>query len=1252
MQRSMSCERVRNRGLWMLLSGWLCVSGQASARLVVPNGSWPHCRLYLCGDGERSSLVAAMSRRLTSLLVSLSLILLVVFVDVVVQLLTSDISHLPSVLQIARRWSLPLLGVTVLLLVAGTVWQYLAEHPLPVTSTWVGQRPPYPGLEAFIEQDAGVFFGREPQIVELLDRLHPMLADRAHRFVAVIGPSGVGKSSLVQAGLLPRLARQRSRWVVVPPLVPGAQPMRSLARSLAVVLPDTDVNVLTAQLAADPATLGRCVERLRAGHGGRAASVLVVIDQVEELLTLTGEQERLAFLTLLDTALQEDPRLWVVATLRSEFLNGFLTTDFASLFSKPVAIGSLDRAALFEVIEEPAVQAGLTFAPGVVNELVDDTGGGDALPLLAYTLQGLYLKVGSGGTVTLEAYRRLGGVAGALSQQADKVTAELHAGGTAASVLAVLLKFVTLDGTEPTRRHVYRSALSDAERIVVDAFIAARLLTSDAAGEDAVINVAHEALFRQWPPLRQAIETRADELRQRAELERWAQDWVRSSRRDSYLLRDERLRLAQQWAAANGEVAVELPLVHEFLECSSRSDRSTLERLSEAVARRALTSVEFDPEQGILLAVAAIQQCAPTPLARQALVAALAASRVRRLLRGHNDEVTGVAWSPDGQHLASASRDRTARIWDTASGTEVAVLHGHEDEVTGVAWSPDGQHLATASRDRTVRIWDTASGTELMVLAGHQASVWAAAWSPDGEHLATASDDGTARIWDTASGSELMVLAGHHRAVRDVAWSPDGQHLATASRDRTVRIWDTASGSELMVLCGHQDSVWAAAWSPDGQHLASASRDRTARIWDTASGTELAVLSFKDEVLGVAWSPDGGCLATASHDHTVRIWEIASDTALGVLRGHQDWVFGVAWSPDGRYLASASRDRTARIWEIASGSEVAVLRGHRDALRDVVWSPDGQRLATASHDYTARIWEVASGTELGVLRGHQDWVEGVTWSPDGQRLATASHDYTVRIWEIASGTELGVLRGRQGAFRSVAWSPDGQRLATAANDRTVRIWEVASGSEVAVLRGHQDDVGGVVWSPDGRYLASASRDHTARIWEVASGTEVAVLRGHRDAVRDVAWSPDGQHLATSSHDHTARVWDIASGSELMVLLGHQDWVRDVAWSPNGQRLATASDDGTARIWDTTSGTEVAVLRGHQGWVRGVAWSPDGQRLATASGDRTARIWDTAGVWEPIIDLETLVAEAQDRVFRELTEEERRSVMLPDSVKPI
>jgi hypothetical protein len=619
-----------------------------------------------------------MPRKRSLLLVQVLLFLLVTLLGVATGNLTNSTGALPWVLEFLRRQSLPLAGVTVLLIIGVMVWQHRAEErfallPRPV---WDSGRSPFPGLEAFTEQDSAVFFGRDAEIAGLLERLHPVVIAQANRLVAIVGPSGVGKSSLVQAGVVPRLRERRGGWIVMPAVMPGSHPLRSLARSLAVVGSGQPTTVCFA-------------DKLRTADSRPNAPVLVIIDQAEELITLAGQAERDEFLGLLASALEADPRLWIIMIMRSEFLTAFLGTAQARLFRDPVVVGTLGHAALVEVIEQPACRAGLTFDPrSLPQRMATDAGGGDALPLLAYALQELCLAAGSGGVLTADAYQRIGGVTGVLTRQADKVAAEL--GGAEGAVLSTLLRFVTIGESEPTRRRVQRSALTDVQWRIAEAFIAARLLTSDGDGEDATLEVAHEALFRCWAPLRQAIEVRSDQLRWRADLERWAKDWESSGRQDAYLLRDERLKAAQRWASSDGEVMAGLPRVAEFLTCSNRADHTTMERLSDIIARQALAAVNHDPDYSLLLALAAFEECVPTALAVRALTTALVASQVRAVLRGHDNEVEGVAWSPDGGRLATASYDHTARIWDANTGDELAVLHGHGREVTDVAWSPDG----------------------------------------------------------------------------------------------------------------------------------------------------------------------------------------------------------------------------------------------------------------------------------------------------------------------------------------------------------------------------------------------------------------------------------------------------------------------------------------------------------------------------------------------------------------------------------
>ncbi|HYW22796.1 MAG TPA: AAA family ATPase, partial [Terriglobales bacterium] len=1057
----------------------------------------------------------------------------------------------------------------------------------------------------------------------------PAVAHEAQGFVAVVGPSGSGKSSLVHAGLLPALTQRRRRWVVLPTFAPEDQPLRNLARSVASALPGVQVDALVAQLAADPGALLTWLEELRAARGGRLASVLLVVDEAEDLLTLASPAQRDTLLELLSGALERERWLWVVAVVRSEFLGGFLSAGFTDLFRQPVVIGAPSRAALFDMIERPAAQAGMRFEPGLVNRMVDDTGGGDALPMLAYTLQALYLRAGPGGTITAQDYRLLGGVAGALSDQADRVANEL---GDLDAVVTTLMRFVTMDELGPVRRGVPRHALSEGERRVVNAFVGARLLTSDA---DAV-EVAHEALFRRWPPLRQAVDAGAETLRQQAQLERWARDWVRSGRRDSYLLTGERLALARRWHEGSPAPAP----VDEFLEHSARLDRAAMLQLGRAVALRAEASLDRDPELAALLAIAAVEECAVTALASRVLLASIVQPCLR-VIRGHGDGLWDVSWSPDGGRLVTSAEDRTARVWEVATGRLLQVLGGHDDGVLGVNWSADGTRIATCSRDRTVRIWNAGDGTQLAVLP-QEARPRGVVWSPDGRSLAVALESGVTCVWDAAERRPLVALRGHEDWVRDVAWSPDGERLATVSRDRTLRIWDAFGGGQLAVLRGHRDSVQRVAWSPDGRWLATAGGDRTARLWDVAAGAQRHVLEgHEDVVRGVAWSPAGRRLLTSSDDRTARIWDPARGVCLIVLRGHASAVRMAAWSPVGPHLATVSEDRTARLWQVDDRGEPLVLRGHLSTVQAVAWAPEGRRLATASRDRTARVWDAETGAELALLAGHEGTVRAAAWSPDGRRLATAGEDRLARVWDPERRVELAVLRGHDDAVRGLGWSPEGRRVATAAEDRTARIWDPESGRELGVLRGHGDQVRAVAWSPEGRRVVTVSRDRTGRVWDLADGSRLAELRGHEATVRGVGWSPDGRRLATVADDDTIRVWDADDGSPLAVLRGHESWVRSVVWSPDGRRLATASADRTVRTWDAERGTELAIVGLHPEIVEVVAWSPEGGRVASGSRDGTVQIWS------PDWSVAHALAQARRRTARALTPAERREAMLPE-----
>jgi WD40 repeat protein len=617
------------------------------------------------------------------------------------------------------------------------------------------------------------------------------------------------------------------------------------------------------------------------------------------------------------------------------------------------------------------------------------------------------------------------------------------------------------------------------------------------------------------------------------------------------------------------------------------------------------------------------------------------------VLRGHDDGLTSVAFSPDDTRLASASYDDTVRLWDMSTGEELAVLRGHGDSVNCVAFSPDGNLVASGSGDRgaadnTIRLWEVATGKELAVLEGHRAPVWSVAFSPDGKQLASASGwadrqtDNSIRIWDATTGAELAILQEHQSGVGSVTFSPDGEYLAWTSMDSTVHLWDRSRGKESAVLRGHENSrVSEVAFSPDGKRLASASWDKTVRVWETGTGEELTVFKGHEHfVMWVAYSPEGTRLASGSSDGTVRLWNASSGEEQTVFTGHESDVTCGAFNSDGTRLASGSWDGTVRVWDAARSPGPLLLRGSESWIPSLAFSPDGTHLAAASGGDddgegpgSIHIWDTTTGEELAILRGHNAGIPSVAFSPDGSRLASGSWDRVVRLWDAYTGKEVFVFRAHEAAVWHVVFSPDGTRLASASGGRpwmnpraggmaggTVRLWDTTTGEELTVIRGHEDYVCSVAFNPDGTRLFTASGDGTVRVWDALTGNELRVIRGalwdYESSVFAVAFSPDATQVATRDNsENTIHVCSLETGQESAVLRGHEDWIQRVAFSPDGTRLASGSTIGTIRIWDPAIGEEVAVLRGQERIVQSLAFDPTGRRLAAAPW-RVVQLWDT------------------------------------------
>jgi len=577
--------------------------------------------------------------------------------------------------------------------------------------------------------------------------------------------------------------------------------------------------------------------------------------------------------------------------------------------------------------------------------------------------------------------------------------------------------------------------------------------------------------------------------------------------------------------------------------------------------------------------------------------------------RGHTAAVISLALSPDGQRLASASLDRTVRIWDSATGKLLSSLD-HPRGARSVSFSPDGQRLASGGMDKTVKIWDSTTGKELFALQRHSGPVVCVAFSPDGQRLAS-GDLAWIKVSDSATGKLLMALKGHAGEVHCVAFSPDGRVLASGSLDNTVKVWNSATGKQLLSLKGHTGWLTCIAFSPDGRRLASGSQDGIVKIWDVATGKELLSLQgHTNEYGSVAFSPDGKRLATGSR--TIKVWDSETGEELFSLDGHGRWLGCLVLNPDSQRLAAVGPDHTIKIWDYASSTARFPIRGQMGLYTTVVFSPDGRVVASSrAAEKTIKAWDSETGRELFTLKGHAAWVSSVAVSPDGQRLASGSADATVKIWNGQTGKELLSLKGHTSTVECVAYSPDGRRLASGSYDKTVKIWDSETGKELFSLPDHASTVWSIAFSPDGRRLASGSQDGAVKIWDSLTGKELVSPTGHDQWAKSVAFSPDGRRLASGSLDKTVKIWDSETGKGLITLRGHADSINSVAFSPDGQRLATGSWDQTVKIWDSVTGKELLSLKGHAGIVYWVAFSPDGQRLATANDDGSIQLWEAS-----------------------------------------
>jgi WD40 repeat protein len=1101
---------------------------------------------------------------------------------------------------------------------------------------------PYKGLTPYDESDAPFFFGREAEREIITANL------MASRLTLLYGPSGVGKSSVLRAGVayhLRKLSEQNliergtPEFVVVVFSSWRDDPISGLAAHV-----QEAVSSLLAGQKIREAEKGSLLKNLQFWSEHIDGDLLIILDQFEEYFLYHLQEDGIG------TFASEFPRAVNSPDLRVNFLISVREDALAkldrfkgripNLFDNYLRIDHLDRAAARVAIERPIAEYNrlqtegqtVSIEPELVEAVLDQIKTGQVrlgeagrgmiegavsrsdegrieTPYLQLVMTRLWdeeippaplrengERSGVRGVLRLSTLRRLGGAEHIVRTHLDTTMSALPPDERDAAA-RIFHYLVTPSGTKiaHTVPDLAEYANISPEQItpVLDKLSSAsiRILRPvapplDHPGRPPRYEIFHDVLA---PAI---LDWRARYVQ--------AQELAEADRK----LAEERQRANKlRWGMIGLTLLLLLMVGLAIFALHQRATAKRAQAEAEgarvateaqrqiAVARElsaaALNNLEVDPERSILLGLQAVSvsSIGGKPVLREA---------------------------EEALHRAVQS----SRVQLT--------LRGHTAGVNGIAFSPDGRRLATSSTDKTAKVWDASTGKELLTLSGHTAGVNGIAFSPDGRRLATASEDKAAKVWDASTGKELLTLSGHTAGVIGVAFSPDGRRLATASDDKTAKVWDASTGRELFTLSGHTDGVIGVAFSLDGERLGSASRDKAAKVWDASTGKELLTLSGHPRLLrDIAFSPDGRRLATPTGDITAKVFDAATGQLLLTLYGHTGIVWTVSFSPEGGRLATGGGDGTAKMWDVATGRLLLTLCGHTGAVWKISFSPDGTRVATASLDGTARVWDVSptGGREWVTPVGHRGGLWDVAYSRDGRLLATASADKTAKVWDASTGKELLTLSGHTDVVMGIAFSPDGKRLATFSDDHTTKVWDLVTGQTLFTLPAQALDPGvlnhSLAFSPDGRRLATISDNKNARVWDASTGKELLTLSGHAGRLYCIAFSPDGTRLATCSIDGTAKVWDAATGKELLTLLGHTTQVFGVAFSPDGMCLATCGADGTAKVWDAATGKELLTLSGHRGMVFTAAFSPDGKRLATSSGDSTVKVWNISAVKEGI-----------------------------------
>lgn len=1117
---------------------------------------------------------------------------------------------------------------------------------------------PFKGLESFQETDNDFFFGRDGLVDKAVERLSQIVdKNEDARFMAFVGASGSGKSSVVRAGIVPAIRAGRLPGSDDYPIVifkPGNKPVEALASRLLPLIGDVSVEMMLERLGESHKALDEVTREIMVAAPPEDRFT-IIIDQFEEVFTRVDYEEQLQFLDLLYEAVtSKNGRALILITMRADFFDRLSHFPLlAALFghNNLMIVADMSSDELRHTIEGPAIAVGLVYDHGlpdrILEEVLQQPG---SLPLLQYALSQIF-EQRDRRRLTWDAYNAIGGVRQALARHAENVYRKLDSAQQDLTQRLLLRLVEVSEEGEATRRRVRRDELS-FERVSentlndlldmmtspsVRLLVSSREIRSDQEQDEEAkptvwIEVVHEALIREWQRFLHWVKDDEENLRLSTELNKTAQEWENSGRDKSYLLTQSRLDRALVWV----QTADASQLQRDFINVSSEARRE--QEASERQQQAYVATLEEAGRQRLrlLVAVLAVGVVISIALMIRSIIAEQNANSARqaadeqaRVVRSRSlsQAAFDLLEEPDtplalALAIEANSFNNPPPVAQRALA-EAAYLgprHVHEGRLVDAAVNVldlaylDELPYALGVSGQSILFWNVENGEVRWRLAWpNENLIQVVALSSDGLWIAGTDTQGNVIVWDVVTGLEQDRFSNPGGAVWYMVFHPGSDELAIASNNGQIYLWDVSSGNISNTLTGHSGRVLTLAFSVDGSRLASGGVDNTVRVWELENASEPIIYEGHNAwIRSVAFNPDTSRVIAGASDGSVLVWDTQTGEWLAEIVGqHLGSVLYLDFAPNGESFVSASSDGEIIIWDNRLLRERHRYSDYGDTVSQVIYSPSGLNLLSVGDSARIIEWDVQPGAVLQRFEAHTNWVLDVALSPDGQWALSGGQDGRLLLWNVANGTvERDLLRGEI-PITSVAYSPNGETALVGLINGEVLLWDTASWQAQGVLRGHSEIIRDIEYSPDGRSAVTTGDDGRLLLWDIASQRLIHSIEGHGSQIWAVDFTPDGLHLMFGDEDGQIGWWDTRSAELTLIESPHGDSVRAVAISPDGRFALTAADDLTLIRWQLTGDAPVvlnALEDIEAARIVAISFSPDGQFALTASDNSNITMW--------------------------------------------